>query len=349
MDTCTKQQTRKRGESKYEFDRCENCVGKPERNYCGDCRRTLQRMRDLASRDRRNPGRHRKATTRGESQYDFGRCEECIGKTIKQLCDECRRSYYKITKTEYNSPEHQGHARNSKYRVERCVECADKPQRQLCPECRKQLSALRPKSRNRTSKATGVKRGPKPGTPSPLKGRTRIDAPRCGDCEYKGVHELCQVCRSAYHTAKYRGHNGPFTPHKERNFCSRGRTRFQHHRCDKCKGKATREFCDQCKNSYKRAVAQDHYQPSGRPSAPRVSRADFNPCIKCKGKRIVDFCKLCKRKYRQYSGATHRHRAKILGRICEHGLGCVPNNPTLAERQGWKCQCGANLKKPGFT
>ncbi len=219
----TKQQSRKRGESKYQFPRCENCVGKPERQYCADCRRTLNRMRQ----DNQNPDYIRKDATPGESQYEFGRCESCVGKTIKELCANCLTSYWKTTRNYYNSPQHQGRARKSQYNFDRCPECADKPQRQLCSECGKRLRQLQCQNHksNRPSKAKGIKRGPKPGTPSPLKGITSFDAPRCIDCNGKGLTELCSQRWRAYYTARYRHHNGPYKPHKERKFRSRGRTR----------------------------------------------------------------------------------------------------------------------------
>ena len=80
-----------------------------------------------------------------------------------------------------------------------------------------------------------------------------------------------------------------------------------------------------------------------------IARVDFKPCAKCEGKPIKGYCRRCKQKYRKYSGTHHRHRAKKLGRICEHGPGCVPPTPFLAERQRWRCpSCGANLKRTGF-
>ncbi len=343
----TKQQSRKRGESKYQFPRCENCVGKPERQYCADCRRTLNRMRQ----DNQNPDYIRKDATPGESQYEFGRCESCVGKTIKELCANCLTSYWKTTRNYYNSPQHQGRARKSQYNFDRCPECADKPQRQLCSECGKRLRQLQCQNHksNRPSKAKGIKRGPKPGTPSPLKGITSFDAPRCIDCNGKGLTELCSQCWQAYYTARYRHHNGPYNPHKERKFRSRGRTRFRHILCDKCVDKVRRDYCHKCDRAYRRVVAQAHYQPSTKQSAPHIARVDFKPCAKCEGKPIKGYCRRCKQKYRKYSGTHHRHRAKKLGRICEHGPGCVPPPPFLAAGQRWRCpSCGANLKRTGF-
>ena len=351
-DTAAKQQSRKLGESKYPFERCRRCVGKPERKYCDDCRRTLNQLRNQSSRERQNPNRSRQAATPGTSQFDFGRCEACIGKTIKKLCDKCQKSYWKITREHYSSHQHQGQGKDSKYEVELCTECADKPQRQQCDECKKKRNALayQNNKHKRRSKAKGLKPGPKPGTPSPLRGTTRFDYPRCSDCVGKALSQLCQICWQQFYKARYRWHNGPFIPQRERKFSKRGVTRFRRFLCDKCVGKARRDYCPRCSKAYQRAVAAEHYRPSSKPSAPHVTRAYFEPCANCLDRRVRDFCRSCKRFYRRYSGTHHRHRAKKLGLICEHGLGCVPPTPILAELQGWKCAfCGADLKRTGFA